>query len=247
MTHAPSYQQPDLVQVWDKVSERYRSIDRNAPDHQASLERFVELTGPPAGRSFCEVGSGSGTTSGALARRGARITLVDISPKSLAFARRHFEEEKLPAHYAIQDGLKLGFRDGVFDVVWNGGVIEHFVDEGKISLIREMYRVVKPGGLLLIVVPNAHDWPFRLGKWIAERRGKWIFGYEDDLAAGRFRKLAKRAGLPEVTFQAHNPIVGWWFLPYGRRITDLLGLNTRAWHMKRSRFGHVLAMSVRKP
>jgi len=242
----PSYQQPDLVHVWDQVSERYRGIDLTAPDHRAGIERFVEITGPPAGRSFCEVGSGSGTTSGQLAKLGGKMTLVDISPKSLAFAKRHFEGERLAARYAIQDGLRLGFRDGVFDVVFNGGVIEHFTDEGKIALIREMYRVVKPGGLLVIVVPNARDIPFRLGKWIAERRGKWIFGFEDDLSEGRFRALAERAGLTGVEFSAHNPVVGWWFLPYGRRLTDLLGLNTARWHARRSRFGHVLALAARK-
>ena len=247
MTESPSYQQPDLAHVWDQVSERYAAIDLGAPDHQALIERFLELVGPPSGRSFCEVGSGSGTTSGELARRGGRITLVDLSPKSLGFARGYFRSAKLPAQYALQDGLRMGFRDGTFDVVWNGGVIEHFTDEGKIALIREMYRVVKPGGLLLIVVPNAHDWPFRLGKWIAEKRGKWIFGFEDDLHESRFRKLAKDAGITNVEFTAYNPIVGWWFLPYGRKLTDLLGLNTKAWHLKKSRYGHALAMTVRKP
>jgi len=246
MANVPSYQQPDLVNVWDKVSETYTGIDLSAPDHRASMQHFLAITGDPRGRSFCEVGSGSGTTSGALAALGARITLVDISPKSLDFARRHFQEHGLGASYALQDGLRMGFRDGSFDVVWNGGVIEHFTDEGKVALIREMYRVTKPGGLLLIVVPNAHDLPFRLGKWIAERRGKWIFGFEDDLSEGRFRALARRAGLPDVEFSAHNPVVGWWFLPYGRRLTDLLGLNTARRHARRTRFGHVLAMAARK-
>ncbi len=247
MSRAPTHQQPDLVDVWDKVSERYRDIDLSAPDHRANMEHFLNMVGPPAGRSFCEVGSGSGTTSASLARMGARITLVDISPKSLAYAKSYFEAQRLGAQYAIQDGLRLGLRDGSFDVVWNGGVIEHFTDEGKVSLIQEMYRVTKPGGLLLIVVPNARDFPFRLGKWIAERRGKWIFGYEDDLSEGRFRKLAARAGIGHAAFSAYNPIVGWWFLPYGRKITDWLGLNTARRHAGRSRFGHALAMIARKP
>jgi SAM-dependent methyltransferase len=246
MPHAPSYQQPDLVDVWDRVSDQYRNIDVTAPDHQASMEHFLAIAGEPAGRSFCEVGSGSGTTSAELARMGARITLVDISPKSLAFARGYFEGARLRADYALQDGLRLGFRDGSFDVVWNGGVIEHFSDDGKVALIREMYRVTRPGGLLLIVVPNARDIPFRIGKWIAERRGKWIFGYEDDLSESRFRKLAARAGLTGVECSAHNPIVGWWFLPYGRWFTDRLGLNTPRWHAKRTRFGHSLALAARK-
>jgi hypothetical protein len=41
-------------------------------------------------------------------------------------------------------------------------------------------------------------------------------------------------------------VVGWWFLPYGRRLTDLLGLNTAGWHARRTRYGHVLAMAARK-
>jgi 2-polyprenyl-3-methyl-5-hydroxy-6-metoxy-1,4-benzoquinol methylase len=245
--HLSPHQEPGLVDVWDKVSERYAGIDLRAPDNKAYLEHVLALTGPPRGCTFCEVGAGSGTMSASLAAMGARITLVDISPKSLDFAKRHFETSGLHAHYAMQDGLRLGFRDGSFDVVWNGGVIEHFDDEGKVALIREMYRVTRPGGLLLIVVPNAHDVPFRMGKWIAQRRGKWIFGYEDDLSEGRFRKLALRAGLTQVEFRTHNPIVGWWFLPFGRWITDRLGLNTPRWHAKRWRFGHALALAARKP
>jgi SAM-dependent methyltransferase len=141
----------------------------------------------------------------------------------------------------------MGFRDGTFDVVWNGGVLEHFTDEGKAALIREMWRVTRPGGLLVILVPNAEDWPFRLGKWIAERRGKWIFGFEDDLSARRLRALAATAGVPCDECSAHNPIVGWWFLPYGRALTGRLGLNTRRWHARRSRFGHILRFVARKP
>lgn len=247
MARTHPHQQANLVEVWDKVTEVYANIDPSAPDHQANLRHFLECVGDPRARTFCEVGCGSGVTSAALAQIGARITLVDLSGKALSFARGQMKRLGLPAEAVRQNGLRMGFRDGAFDVVWNGGVIEHFTDEGKIGLLREMWRITKPGGLLVLMVPNATDWPFRLGKWIAERRGKWIFGFEDDLSAPRFSRLAKEAGIPGVECDAHNPIVGWWFLPYGKAITDRLGLNTLAWHLKRSRNGHSLRLAARKP
>jgi hypothetical protein len=97
------------------------------------------------------------------------------------------------------------------------------------------------------MVPNARDFPFILGKRLAELRGKWIFGFEDDLTVGRFRSLAEKAGVKPVEFHAHNPVVGWWFLPWGQAITGRLGFNTLHWHAKRSRFGHVLTLAARKP
>ncbi len=241
------HQQADLVEVWDRVTEVYENIDPSAPDHQATLQHFLACVGPPAGRTFCEVGCGSGLTSAALARLGARITLVDISAKALDFARGQFRKLGLATACSRQNGLRMGIRDGAFDVVWNGGVIEHFTDEGKVALLREMWRVTRPGGWLVLIVPNAHDVPFRVGKWIAERRGKWIFGFEDDLSPGRFGRLAEQAGISGYTCEAHNPIVGWWFLPFGKTITDRLGLNTLAWHAKIARGGHSLRLAARKP
>ncbi len=247
MARPGPYQQADLVQVWDRVADTYVGIDLSAPDHRAYHEHVIRSVGPPQGRSICEVGCGSGTTSAILGGLGARVTLVDLSPRSLALARGHFERLGQRADYCRQDGLRMGFRDASFDVVWNGGVIEHFSDEGKVALIREMWRVTRPGGLLLIMVPNALDLPFILGKRLAEWRGKWIFGFEDDLSVSRFRGLASAAGVAAAEFHAHNPIVGWWFLPWGRGITRRLGLNTAEWHAKRSRFGHVLTLAARKP
>ena len=241
------FQDPEVVEVWDKVAKVYGRIDPSAPDHQANLLRFLEAVGSPEGRTFCEVGCGSGTTSAALAKLGARVTLVDLSAKALDFACDLLSKMGSRFHAIRQNGLQMGIRDGAFDVVWNGGVIEHFTDDGKIALMKEMYRIVKPGGLLVIIVPNADGWPFMAGKWIAQKRGKWIFGFEDDLSAKRFRGLAQEADIREYELAAHNPVVGWWFLPYGKAVTDRLGLNTVSWHAKRSRTGHSLRFLARKP
>jgi SAM-dependent methyltransferase len=184
--------------------------------------------------------------SAELQKLGAKTVLVDLSLKALSFAREHLANNGLPAQLCLQNGLQLGFRDACFDVVWNAGVIEHFRDEGKVVLIKEMYRVVRPGGMLFVAVPNALDPPFRLSKLVQQWRGTWKFGYEDDLSPSRLCRLAKRAGLKDFEVFAYDPIVGWWFLPRGHNVCQALGLNTLAWHLKRSRFGHVVCLSAPK-
>jgi ubiquinone/menaquinone biosynthesis C-methylase UbiE len=241
------YQPPDIAGVWDKVAATYGSIDPRAPDYQAYHQHLLGAIGSPAGRSICEVGCGSGTTSALLASLGASITLVDLAERSLRFAREHFDRLGLGAEYARMNGLRMAFRDGAFDVVWNGGVIEHFTDEGKTALLAEMWRVTKPGGLLLVTVPNARDYPFMAGKTIARWRGKWIFGFEDDLTEARFRALARAAAIPGPEFGVHNPVVGWWFLPWGRSLTRRLGLDTPERHARASPFGHVITLTARRP
>lgn len=233
MNKLNKHQQEDVISVWDKVATTYNEIDIMGADYRAYLQVILECTGNPMGRTFCEVGCGSGTTSALLAHMGAIVTLVDLSPKALEFAQKHFESLNLKANYYRQDALKMDFTDESFDVVWNGGVVEHFEDDGKIKLISDMRRILKPGGILLIKAPNKWDIPFTLFKIWAEWRKTWPFGYEDDLTIRRFTSLAKQAGVSNFKIFAYNPIVGWWFGKYGKQVTEKLGLNTTYWHAKK--------------
>ena len=172
----PSRQPKNITSVWNQVAATYGSIDPKAPDRIALHDHLLQAIGDPKGLAICEVGCGSGTTSAFFASLGARITLVDLTRGALRFAHDHFCTLGLAADYAQMNGLRMGVRDGAFDVTWNGGVIEHFTDEGKTELLREMWRVTKPGGLLLVAVPNARDYPFMAGKKIAEWRGVRLRG-----------------------------------------------------------------------
>lgn len=242
-----AYQQKDIIGVWDRVSETYSADAVEQSDYQALIETIVECIGDPSGKTVCDVGCGSAAIDIVLSKMGAAVSLVDISTKALEFARKKFEEEGLAALYYNRDATKeMEFPDGKFDVVWNGGVIEHFNDEGKITLIQEMWRITKPGGLLLILLPNQWCIPFVLGKWMAQLRGTWRYGYEDDLTSKRLRRLAGKAGLTKFDIFTFNPIAGWWWLPLGRFLTRKINLNTTVWHKRRSTFGHVLALYARK-
>jgi 2-polyprenyl-3-methyl-5-hydroxy-6-metoxy-1,4-benzoquinol methylase len=243
-----TYQQKDIADVWDRVSESYSAEAVKQPDYQALIETIVECIGDPSKKTICDVGCGSAATDIILGKLGAAITLVDISAKAIEFARKRFEEEGLTADYHNCDATKeMILPNGKFDVVWNGGVIEHFNDEGKIALIKEMWNITKPGGIILILLPNQWCIPFVIGKWIATVRHTWKYGFEDDLTAKRLKNLAHKAGLIKVDLFTFNPIVGMWWLPCGKLLTNALNLNTVGWHKKRWPFGNVLCLKAEKP
>jgi len=240
--------QPEgIASVWDKVSERYSAQSVNQPHNQAFFRVFMETTGVPKGRSYCEVGCGSGMSSALLAQMGADVSLVDIAPKALEFARSNFANLGLQATFYQQDALQMELEDGTFDVVWNCGVLEHFYDPGKLQLIREMRRITRPGGLVFIAVPNHLHLPFMLGKKLAELRGIWPYGFEDDLTPRRLDGLARQAGLESYELFAYNAVGGWAFLPLGKRLMRFLGLDTLEMHSRRTRWGHMICLNALKP
>lgn len=60
----------------------------------------------------------------------------------------------------------LPFMDNSFDVVTANMVFEHLQEPGK--QLSEIYRILKPGGLLIFATPNAHGYDTALGRWIPD-------------------------------------------------------------------------------
>lgn len=56
-------------------------------------------------------------------------------------------------HVEIEDGRKLGYPDEFFDKVFSVSVVEHIPDEGDSACLREIGRVLKPGGRCMLTVP----------------------------------------------------------------------------------------------
>jgi ubiquinone/menaquinone biosynthesis C-methylase UbiE len=246
-TNTP-YQREDLASTWDKVSAEYNEAEYwKMPENHANLQTIVDHLGDPAGKRIIEVGCGSGLTSLALAQRGAHCALLDISPVALATAAEGFARAGLPApEQYLQDALHNTLPADSFDLVWNGGVIEHFVDEGKALLMREMVRLCKPGGLVLVLVPNRLAWQLQLRQWLQKKRGTWKYGFEDDMSPRRIRRMAVRNGYGECETYAFNPIATWRWLPRTSKILRWLGVDTLEHHMRRSPTGLITVLAIRK-
>jgi SAM-dependent methyltransferase len=91
--------------------------------------------------------------------RGFQVTAVDILPEAVALSERRAKALGLAGTGAgnvkseVQDGRALTYGDDTFDVAYSVSVLEHIPDDGDSAAMREMVRVVKPGGLIVATVP----------------------------------------------------------------------------------------------
>lgn len=98
-----------------------------------------------------EPGCGSGLTSARLAKKGHKVVVLDISENALKTARQNFVNLKLPFLGVKADICHMPFKNNIFDMVWNQGVIEHFNNPEVV--VREMFRLIKQDGKLILYVP----------------------------------------------------------------------------------------------
>ena len=96
-------------------------------------------------------------------RWGLNATGIESSPVGAALTRRNGEITKTPLRVIEQDLFDESLNDQ-FDVVWSGGLVEHFEDLAvPLARLREL---VAPGGLLITSVPNLHG---SLYAWMTRR------------------------------------------------------------------------------
>lgn len=111
------------------------------------VAHLIQLAGLKPGMSLLEVGCGRCEFLKGFAAHGLTVTGVDISPKSPEFA----QEIHIIGANVEEDGLPVA--DNSFDVVYSKSFIEHLVHPTR--YFAEALRVLKPGGILLTLVP---DW-----------------------------------------------------------------------------------------
>lgn len=117
------------------------------------FDRYASELIPGASGSVLEVGCGTGATTRALVRRadfaGSALG-VDQSEDFIAAAKRFVADEGISerVRFVVGDAHRLDFADGSFDVVFAHTLISHVTD--PIAVLKEMVRVLKPGGRLAI-------------------------------------------------------------------------------------------------
>jgi SAM-dependent methyltransferase len=115
-----------------------------------------------------DVGSGRGDVLVAAHERGWDAVGIDLSPSFAEYASKRSGAEVRRA--PIED---CGFPDGSFDAVILAAVLEHLYNPNE--TVREIARVLRPGGAFFVDVPNEAGLYFRLGNLYQKLRGRdWV-------------------------------------------------------------------------
>ena len=122
--------------------------------HLISRQRFalkmVEAAMPPSSR-ILEVGCGAGVMAAKLIKRGYAVWGIDLAEPMIRQARQLCESEP----FGVGDIEHIPFPDNTFDVVVSLGVIEYL--ESDEQALREVWRVLRPGGRAVIAIPNGRS------------------------------------------------------------------------------------------
>jgi 2-polyprenyl-3-methyl-5-hydroxy-6-metoxy-1,4-benzoquinol methylase len=153
--HTMSYDWKDKIVRQEFSREWFDEVDRRfieSARHFAHSDRPFGAIIPfdqIAGKKVLEVGCGMGLHSELMARAGAQVTAIDISPKSVAATRARLALKDIAAdvHELDAETRDLG---GEFDFIWSWGVIHHSARTGRV--LRNLYAALKPGGELRFMV-----------------------------------------------------------------------------------------------
>lgn len=165
------------------------ATDKNPFDKVIPFEKL-------SGKKVLEIGCGMGFHSELMARAGAEVTAIDLSPTSIEATTKRFKLKKLTAQAIMQaDAENLYFDDNYFDFVWSWGVIHH--SSRTVKIIREISRVLKPDGQCRVMVYN------RCGSYVP------LVFIKDFLMKGKFLNFS----FEEVLYQSTDGFSARFYVP----------------------------------
>lgn len=130
--------------------------------HRANLVPFVRGHGAETGHRVLDFGSGPGCSACAMAvDLGVEVVGVEPRPENRAVAplwAEYYEVEDRVEFHFRQDTLHLPFAERTFDFVLASSVLE-YIPGNRGPYLREMWRVLKPGGRLLVAGTSNAAWP----------------------------------------------------------------------------------------
>jgi SAM-dependent methyltransferase len=213
---------------------RVLDVVRDEPAYAAYKRRVRELLAPRPGRTYLEIGCGTGDDALALARAsGAAVVATDSSHAMIAEARRRGLDDA-----RVADAHALPFADASFDGAWADRTFQHLADPA--AALAELVRVTRPGGRIVVADPDySNQAVAAVDRQLADRvlRVRTEHSIRNATLAHRFGELFRAAGLDDVTAEQFEIAV-----TEPTALDNALGL--RDWAVTAERHGLVTAEEI---
>ncbi len=146
------------------------------------IDKMATVSGLNTGMSVADVGTGTGFVAAGVAPRVKRVVAVDNAPAMLDVARENLLALDISnVDLVVGDVARLPMEDGSVDAAFANMVLHHA--EEPASMLREMARVTKPGGVVAIVDEVEHPYA-----WMREEHADVWLGFEKGQVEGFFRE-----------------------------------------------------------
>ena len=136
---------------YEPMADYYRHKLIGIPSRIRVKNIFEEL-GNIRGKKLLDVGCEAGYITIQLAKKGAQVTAIDLIEEPIEKLRQNLKCQPLKIKLLVADATKLPFTPKSFDIVLATEVIEHISHLER--FVAGAFRVLKPGGKLLITFPN---------------------------------------------------------------------------------------------
>lgn len=178
----------------------------------SDVARALETISLQPGQTALDVATGGGHTALYLATRGLHVTAADISPAMLENAARLAAEQGFTITTQLHEAEHFPYSDATFDLVTCRVAAHHFSDTA--AFIREVTRVLKPGGHFLLIdgsvpdgQPEAEEWLHQVEKLRDPSHGRF-------LSPQAWTELCQQHGLTVLhsgTTPFKQPDIEWYF------------------------------------
>jgi len=191
---------------WDPQGE-FRPLHEINPLRLAWIDRHAPLEA----KDVLDVGCGGGILAEAMARRGARVTGIDLSDKALRVAELHLLETNLPVRYekAMAEDYAAA-HPGAFDVVTCMELLEH-VPQPE-SMVAACARLVRPGGQVFFSTinrnPKAYLFAVIGAEYVLKLLPKGTHDYRRFIKPSELSRWSRAAALrpDELLGMTYNPL-----------------------------------------